>query len=117
MDALARKLGTKPDRVAAWEAGEARPTFRQAQDLAHALHVPFGYLFLAEPPEEELPIPDRRTLPEARFGGVTAGFRVRIPEQVGHLFRNEVGRWFRFEVGRSDLKSATPGVVALDRWT
>ncbi|MFY7977294.1 MAG: hypothetical protein ACOVOB_05580, partial [Brevundimonas sp.] len=42
---------------------------------------------------------------------------VRIPEQVGHLFRNEVGRWFRFEVGRSDLKSATPGVVALDRWT
>jgi hypothetical protein len=42
---------------------------------------------------------------------------MRIPEQVGHLFRNEVGRWFRFEVGRSDLKSATPGVVALDRWT
>jgi Zn-dependent peptidase ImmA (M78 family)/transcriptional regulator with XRE-family HTH domain len=75
VDALARKLGTKPDRVAAWEAGEARPTFRQAEDLAHALHVPFGYLFLTEPPEEDLPIPDRRTLPEARYGGLTAGFR------------------------------------------
>ena len=56
---------------------------------------------------------------QAARGGIWIGsaVSVRIPEQVGHLFRNEVGRWFRFEVGRSDLKSATPGVVALDRWT
>ena len=45
-----------------WETGESRPTFRQAQKLAQSLHTPFGYLFLAEPPLEDLPLPDLRTV-------------------------------------------------------
>lgn len=59
---LARKLSVKPEKIAAWESGESRPTFRQAQRLAQALYVPFGYLYLAEPPAEKLPIPDLRTV-------------------------------------------------------
>ncbi len=59
---LARKLSVKPEKIAAWESGESRPTFRQAQRLAQALYVPFGYLYLAEPPVEKLPIPDLRTV-------------------------------------------------------
>ena len=55
---LARKVGLKPEKVAEWERGISRPTFRQAEKLAQVTHVPFGYLFLFEPPEEQLPIPD-----------------------------------------------------------
>ena len=61
-DGLARKLGVKPEKVKAWESGDGRPTFRQAQRMADALHIPFGYLFLREPPAEKLPIPDLRTV-------------------------------------------------------
>lgn len=59
---LARRLGVKPEKVKAWESGDGRPTFRQAQRAAEALYIPFGYLFLREPPAERLPIPDLRTV-------------------------------------------------------
>ena len=60
---LASTLNVKPEAVSAWESGELRPTFRQAQSFAKALYVPFGYLYLLEPPVEELPIADFRTIP------------------------------------------------------
>jgi len=59
---LAHSITVKEDKVLAWEAGEAKPTFRQAQQWAERLHVPFGFLFLKEPPREMLPLPDLRTL-------------------------------------------------------
>lgn len=46
----------------AWEAGESRPTFRQAQQWADRAHIPFGFLFLKAPPQEALPLPDLRTV-------------------------------------------------------
>lgn len=58
----ARAANISPDQLARWEAGESQPTFLQAQKLAQALHAPFGYLFLAEPPAEDLPLPDLRTV-------------------------------------------------------
>ena len=58
----AAACGVKAEQLAAWEAGEAAPTFRPAQKLAAALHAPLGYLFLSVPPAEPLPIPDLRTL-------------------------------------------------------
>jgi Zn-dependent peptidase ImmA (M78 family) len=59
---VAKKIPTKPDRVLEWEAGESKPTFKQAQHWASIAHVPFGFLFLREPPAESLPLPDLRTL-------------------------------------------------------
>lgn len=49
-------------RLAEWERGETQPTFKQLEDFARATHVPFGYFFLPEPPEERIPIPDLRTI-------------------------------------------------------
>ena len=54
---LAKKLNVKPYTVYGWEAGEKHPTFRQAQKFARVLYIPFGYLYLAEPPVQELPLP------------------------------------------------------------
>ncbi|MFZ2124615.1 MAG: XRE family transcriptional regulator [Rhodoferax sp.] len=61
----ARVAGISLDQLALWETGESQPTFLQAQKLAQALHAPFGYLFLTEPPVENLPLPDLRTVGSA----------------------------------------------------
>lgn len=49
-------------KLAQWEIGEAQPTLKQLDAFAKAVHVPVGYLFLPEPPQEALPIPDFRTM-------------------------------------------------------
>ena len=61
---LARKVGTTPERVNQWEqTGQLRLT--QARKLAHVTHTPEGFLFLSEPPDERLPIPDFRAMDAA----------------------------------------------------
>ncbi|HXG60428.1 MAG TPA: XRE family transcriptional regulator [Planctomycetota bacterium] len=61
-DLTVEDLSKKFPKLAAWERGEAQPTFKQIEAFSKATYVPFGYLFLPEPPEEPLPIPDFRTV-------------------------------------------------------
>ena len=53
-------------RYREWESGAARPTLKQLERLARMLHSSVGYFFLPEPPEEQLPIPDFRTVGNMR---------------------------------------------------
>ncbi|TGG96205.1 MAG: hypothetical protein ERJ67_01370 [Aphanocapsa feldmannii 277cV] len=57
-EVLAEKFKKLPD----WEDGEAQPTLKQVEAFAHAVHVPVGYLFLTDPPQESIPISDFRTI-------------------------------------------------------
>ena len=57
IDTLTRRF----PKLDTWEAGDAKPTFKQLEQFAHATHTPIGFLFLQTPPVEHFPIPDFRT--------------------------------------------------------
>lgn len=44
-------------KVQLWLDGEKKPTVKQLEEFSKKVHLPFGYLFLPEPPREKLPIP------------------------------------------------------------
>lgn len=54
-------------RFPEWIRGEAEPTLNQIEKFASATYTPFGMLFLDEPPQDTLPIPDMRTVADAEI--------------------------------------------------
>ncbi len=44
-----------------WIDGTKKPTVKQLEEFSKKVHLPFGYFFLNEPPQEKLPIPFFRT--------------------------------------------------------
>lgn len=83
-----------------WLSGSSSPTFRQLEEIARYAHVPFGALFLPEPPVPELPIPDYRL-------GSTSG--TRSPSQdlldVVELSQQRQA-WFREYAQREGIDAA-----------
>lgn len=61
-EATTQKRAPKLDE---WVAGSQQPTLKQVEKLAKETHTPFGFLFLSEPPLDEMPIPDLRTIGNA----------------------------------------------------
>src|SRR5690606_33911873 len=44
-----------------WIEQIKKPTVKQLEDFSRRVHIPFGYLFLPEPPKESIPFPFFRT--------------------------------------------------------
>lgn len=63
VDELARRF----PKLDAWERGVLHPTLKQLERFAKATFTPVGFLFLNEPPIERVPIPDFRTVAQARM--------------------------------------------------
>lgn len=47
--------------VESWIKGEKNPTVKQLESFTHKVHVPFGYMFLPKPPNENISLPFFRT--------------------------------------------------------
>lgn len=56
-----QELVVKFPNLQKWINQEKQPTVKQLEDFSKKVHLPFGYLFLPNPPEEKLPIPYFRT--------------------------------------------------------
>ena len=59
-------LRGKFPKLAEWEVETSQLTIRQLEDFAKATRVPFGFLFLPEPPEIPLPFADFRRVENRR---------------------------------------------------
>lgn len=82
-------------RIHEWETGEVLPTLRQLEEFARVTHAPVGFLFLAEPPEEPIPLPDFRTMGDAEM-------RRASPDLLDTIFLCEQRQeWYR-EYGRAN---------------
>ena len=66
LDVLARKLTVKPERIIEWEE-TGRISLSKLDKLAHHTFTPLGYLYLPEPVEDRLPIPDFRTVADVQL--------------------------------------------------
>jgi len=96
-------------KIVEWEAGDAQPTLKQLEAFAHTVHVPFGYLFLTDPPDEPLPIPDFRTV-DGR------GVRRASPDLLDMLYAcQERQGWYReFALTVRQPEAVFVGSAALD---
>ncbi|HHG90241.1 MAG TPA: DUF4411 family protein, partial [Devosia sp.] len=67
VDALLRRF----PRFQQWETGEVKPTLKQLERFARATYIPVGYLFLDEPPVEEVPLENYYLVAHAQAAGHT----------------------------------------------
>ena len=93
LDALAVKRKDFK-KVAEWESGESRPTYRQLEKLAQELWLPVAVFFFPEPPETPKIEETFRTLGSEQFD--------KIPPSIRKLLYKARA----FQVGLSELSEA-----------
>lgn len=50
-----------------WKKGEKTPTFNKVEEVSKALHIPLGYFFLRQPPQEDYSFLQYRTVKSEQF--------------------------------------------------
>lgn len=115
-DSLAFRIKVAREKLVSWEKGDAYPTFRQAQQLAHALKIPFGYLFLSSPPKLDTPLPDLRTVPGQPSQPPSPAFldllnSVLLKQQWYREYLQEEGRETLGFVGRFNIRTSVHQVA------
>jgi Zn-dependent peptidase ImmA (M78 family)/transcriptional regulator with XRE-family HTH domain len=107
MSTLERKF----PKLEEWERGRSHPTLKQLESFARATHTPVGYLFLQEPPEEHVPIPDLRTVGNVHIGHPS-------PDLLEMIYvcqqRQEWYRDFARSTGQDSLSFVGSATVASD---
>lgn len=77
--------------VLGWLDNSKKPTVKQLEKFSHKVHLPFGYLFLSEPPQEKLPIPFFRT--NQRAGHASTNVSVNVYDTI--LLMQQRQDWLR----------------------
>lgn len=109
-------IATKFPRVQDWLDEKKKPTVRQLEAFSRKVYLPFGYLFLPEPPKEKPLIPFFRT-------GKTATYEVSLNVRDTILLLQRRQEWLReylldsgFDllpfVGKYDLQSSPFDIAA-----
>ncbi len=118
LDWAGARSGIDPDilnlrfpKLNEWRGGTALPTIKQLEDYASYTHTPIGYLLLAEPPVENLPIPDFRTIANNRFARPSPDLleTIYICQQ-----RQEWYRDFARDTGESSLQFVGTATIRSD---
>ncbi len=91
-------LQGKFPKLAEWESASSQPTMRQLQDFAKSTRVPYGFLFLPEPPAMDLPFADFRTVESQRAQGISPELMDTV-----HLMRRRQA-WLREERMESEAE-------------
>lgn len=106
LDDLSRRF----PKLQQWESEEVTPTLKQLEAFAQATHAPLGFLFLPEPPEESVPLPDFRSMGDAAL-------RRPSPDLLDTLFQCEQRQeWYR-DYGRANREEPLSFVGSLDLTT
>lgn len=88
-------LSKRFKKYSAWLEGNGGPTFKQIETLAGVLNLPMGMLFLPEPPEEKLPLPDFRRMAH----GGTLSPSTELIDTIHTCQRRQ--RWYRDHLASS----------------
>ena len=74
VDALVKRF----PKYLEWERGEVAPTYKQLEKLATATHAPLAAFFFSKPLDEEMDLPDLRTVGNRPLGSPSLNLRHTI---------------------------------------
>jgi Zn-dependent peptidase ImmA (M78 family)/DNA-binding XRE family transcriptional regulator len=78
VEQAAQRLRVKPERLAAWEEGSARPTVKQLRRLGTMYGRPLAVFYLPEPPRGPQPVRDHRRIWGEEPEGISPTLRKEI---------------------------------------